>query len=278
MALCVDPKLTYLNELGYSVLRLPRQGIVPLGIIGIDGKSKAWLGTLDQIWKSAVSVPPVGAPQLSGAISGFRTSDLKLSAGLDILANALNGMFGGSAPSVNGAYSDAKSVQFQLGDVTTSGIDPFVIGNYIAKGELASQNPFVRKYFGQKGTQALVISQVLMAKSIKVTAKKDNSTSVNVNVPAIQAALGAKVGVTVGGSDNTEVTYQNAEPLVFGFQLFEIAWVAGQWNVRGVAPSGATSFSDADPEISGADTQDLPIVAPAELVEIDFAGSFAHGA
>src|SRR3954469_2363025 len=144
MAICVDPKLTYLNDLGYNVLRLPRQGIAPLGIIGVDGKSKAWLGTLDQIWKSAVPVPQVGAPQLAGAISGFRTSELKASIGLDILANALNGMFGGSAPSVTSAYSDAKTVQFQLGDVTAVGIDPFVIGNYIAQGELATQNPFVR--------------------------------------------------------------------------------------------------------------------------------------
>jgi hypothetical protein len=161
--------------------------------------------------------------------------------------------------------------------VTTSGIDPFVIGNYIAQGELASQNPFVRKYFGgEKGTQALVISQVLLAKSIKVVAKKDDSTAVNVNVPAIQAALGAKVGVTVGGSDSTEVTYQNSEPLVFGFQIFEIAFAGGQWTVRGVAPSGGTSFSDGDDtDLPGSD---LPIVAPAELVEIDYTQGFAQGA
>jgi hypothetical protein len=44
--------------------------------------------------------------------------------------------------------------------------------------------------------------QVLLAKSIKVVAKKDASTTVTVNVPAIQAALGAKVGVTAGGSDS----------------------------------------------------------------------------
>ncbi len=264
MAVCVDPKLTYLNDLGYSVLRLPRQGIAPLGVIGVDGDSKNWLGTLDQIWKSELPVPVPAPQQAAAKITGFRTSELKLSAGLDILANALSGMFGGSAPSVSGAYSDAKSIQFELGDVTVSGIDPFVIGNYIAKGELASHNPFVQRYFGgAKGTQVLVVSQVLLAKSIKVSAKRDDNKSANVNVPAIQAALGAKVGVTVTGTENTEVTYENAVPLVFGFQVYAITYVGGKWNIQGVAPSGAVAFADED-------TPDAPIVVPAELVEIRF--------
>ncbi len=270
MAVCVDPKLTYLNDLGYNVLRLPREGIAPLGVIGADGTSKSWLGTLDQIWKSEITVPVAGPQQAAGAISGFCTSDLKLSAGLEILANALNGMFGGKAPDVSGEYHDAKSMQFELGNVTVSGIDPFVIGNYVAKGELAAQNPFVRRYFsGEKGTKALVISQVLLAKSVKVTGKKDASTTVNVNVPAIQAALSAKGGVTVSSSDSTSVTYENAVPLVFGFQVFEIAYTAGQWEFRGVKPSAAVSFSEYA-EAASDSRPDLPIVNEAELVEIDF--------
>jgi hypothetical protein len=267
MAICDDPKLTYLNNLGYSVLRYPRQGIAPLGIIAADCKKRDLMGTLDQIWKSSVAVPVPGPQLAAGNISGFRSSDLKISAGLDILANALNGMFGGSAPSVDVAYADAKSMQFQLGDVTTSGIDPFVIGDYITKGELASQNPFVRRYFtGQDGTRAYVISQVLLAKSLKVTAKRDDSTAVKVDVPAIQAAVGAKAGVTVSGSDSTEVTYSNPMPLVFGFQMFEVIYAGGRWDVRGVAPAAATAFSDES------DADHDPVVADGELMEIGYTG------
>jgi hypothetical protein len=30
MGICKDPRLTYLNDLGYDVIRLPRRGIAPL--------------------------------------------------------------------------------------------------------------------------------------------------------------------------------------------------------------------------------------------------------
>jgi hypothetical protein len=265
MAICVDPKLTYLNDLGYSVLRLPSQILKPLSILGVEGKARPQLlGTLDEIWTSEVPAPLAGPQQAAATISGFRTSDLKLSAGLDILGNVLNGMFGGAAPSVSAAYNSAKSVQFELGEVTILGITPLAIGNYIAMGELAGGNPFVRRYFGgQKDTRAMVVSQVLMAKSIKVTAKQDAGTAVNVDVPAIQAALGAKVGVTTGSSSGTEVTYENAVPLVFGFQVFEISYANGQWAVSGVAPGAAVAFADEE----SPDTQN---VSRGELVEIDF--------
>lgn len=144
-----------------------------------------------------------------------------------------------------------------------------MIGDYITKGELATQNPFVRRYFtGQDGTRAFVISQVLLAKSLKVTAKRDNST-VKVDVPAIQAAIGAKAGVTVSGSDSTEVTYSNAVPLVFGFQIFEVIYARGQWEVRGVAPAAAIAFSDDE---TTADPGHSPFVADSELMEIGYTG------
>lgn len=50
MGVCKDPRLTYLNDFGYNVVRLPRRGIVPLGVIGKDDGSQNWLGTLDQIY------------------------------------------------------------------------------------------------------------------------------------------------------------------------------------------------------------------------------------
>ena len=144
MGACKDPRLTYLNDLGYNVVRLPRKGIVPLGVIGRDNKSKTWLGTLDQIWKTDLTVPVPGAPNEVGDLKGQKTSDLKLSLGLEILANALSGMFGSTAPSLDTEYKNAKSLQFVFKDVQSVAIDPFEIGNFLAKGELNS-NPVVKR-------------------------------------------------------------------------------------------------------------------------------------
>ena len=146
MPVCNDPRITYLNEAGYNVVRLPRRGIVPLGVIGRDGKARNWLGTLDQIWSSPLAAPQPGPLQPVATLSGTRTSDIKLSLGLDILANALSGMFGATAPSLTDSYRNATSLQFAFKDVRSVGIDPFAIGEFLSRGEVRP-NPFVTRYF-----------------------------------------------------------------------------------------------------------------------------------
>jgi hypothetical protein len=263
MGICKDPRLTYLNGEGYSVVRLPRKGILPLGVIGRDHGTKNWLGTLDQIWHSELPVPSVGAPQTVSGINGQRSSDIKLSLGLEILGNALSGMFGSLAPSLDLAYKEAKSVQFTFRDVVSLSIDPFVIGNYLAKGDLAGSNVFVKKFFGgQKDVDALVITEVLQSRSLGVIGKKSDATSVAVNVPQIQAALGAKVEVKVANADTMEVTYVGPELLTFGFKVFGIGMLNGEWQIHGVEADEGTAFAvGSSPD---------PIVSEDELVDIDY--------
>ncbi len=242
MAICKDPRLTYLNDLGYTVVRLPRTGIRPLGLLGKDYGSISYLGSLEQIWITPEPVPIPEAPHTVSALSGAGTSDIKLSAGLDILANAISGMFGAAPPSLNFAYHNSKSVQFRFTDVQSSSIDPFLIGNYLASGDLKLGNPFTR-YFNDAGAEAYIISEVLQAKAISVTAKDQDGVAVDVDVPAIQAALGAKVGVATSAANSSEVTYIGPEYLTFGMKLFGIGIANGEWQIRGVKADGAHAFA-----------------------------------
>ncbi len=74
MALCTDRSLTYLNDIGYNVVRLPRRSINPLDVLGRDGRSLERLGRLDQIWSSAVPAPQAGSAQQAPRISGQKTN------------------------------------------------------------------------------------------------------------------------------------------------------------------------------------------------------------
>jgi hypothetical protein len=242
MPVCKDPRLTYLNNLGYNVVRLPRAGILPLGILGKDKNTIGYLGTLDEIWTTTDTVPKPSGPQAVGALNGQATSDMKLSVGMDILANALAGMFGASAPSVKFAYKAAKSVQFKFGDVKVIGIDPFLVGNYLTSGDLRDGSPFVQHFFYDVGTETYVITEVLQASSISVIGKKDGNTDVGIDVPALQSALGARVGVSAVNSDNTEITYTGPELLTFGFKVFGIGIQNGRWAIHGVDPGDDVSF------------------------------------
>jgi hypothetical protein len=128
MALCEDPALTYLNRVGYNVIRLPRTGLAPLEVLGSErGKAPEPLGQLPTVWQSSISVPPITKGDAT-TISGQSTNDLKLSVGLRILESVLGAM-GASVPKVSVSYSRAKTVRFEFKDPAIKKIDPLIEGN-----------------------------------------------------------------------------------------------------------------------------------------------------
>lgn len=241
MAGCKDPSLTFLNSAGYNVIRLPRVGIEPLDILGKD-KSVERLGRVDQMWASTSALPAVNGPNDASAVNGRKSSEMKLSIGLKLLSTALGAM-GAAVPELSFAYSKAKHVTFAFTDVKTVGVDPLVVGTYLSAGDLSSNNPFVRHYFEDEDCSAFIITEVLKSKSITVTSTGDSGVEVGVDVPAIQQAVGVKVGVTTASSANSTLTYSGNELLAFGFKCFGIAFVNGRWEVFSAKPSAALAFS-----------------------------------
>ena len=246
MAFCKDPRLTHLNEMGYNVVRLPRQGIRPLGVIGKDDSALEYLGSLDQIWDSPRAVPPPGPPNLVAAVNGTRTSDIKLSLGLEILANALSGLFGVTAPSLDIAFKDSKTVQFRFTNVREVSIDPFAIGNYLSGGDLRPGNAFVANYFGRGNGEAFLITNILQSNAITVIGKDDGGTEVSVKLPELQKLVGIKGSVTLSDSTGTEITFTGTEYVTFGFKVFGIGMSNGMWQVHGVKPDASLAFEEKD--------------------------------
>src|SRR6266852_2800886 len=129
MALCKDPLRTYLNNLGYNVILLPRTGIEPLDILGRDSGSIERLGKLEQMWTSSVAAPQPGPPETSVGISGQKTAELNLDVGLKFLSTVLGAM-GALVPQLNFAYRSAKKVEFSFSDVRVAKVDPLALGNH----------------------------------------------------------------------------------------------------------------------------------------------------
>ena len=238
-----DPSVTFLNKFGYNVVKLPRVGIEPLDVIGVD-QTTQWLGALSSVWQSTVAVPTPSAPRLAGPVNGQKTDQLDLGFGLQILSNAL-AAFGATAPSIDLAYKRARKVQFSYTNVTSTVVSPLEAGNYLASGTLNTSNPVVRHYFMEPDSQAFVIVDVLKSNSITVTALDERGTEVGVDVPAIEGILGANVKVKPGGASNSTITYSGAEPVTFGFAVDEIMFENGKWSLAGAAPSGGLAFATA---------------------------------
>jgi hypothetical protein len=149
-------------------------------------------------------------------------------------------------------------VQFRFTNVSSFSVAPFALGKYLASGSLDMANPFVEKYFGNEETQEYIIFDVLKSTSIAVTAVNDKGADVNLDIPAIQAAVGANVTVKTGSASASEVVYEGKDQLTFGFKVFEVLFENGKWGVHGTK-AGAVPF--ATPGAAGS-TPDGVLLAP----------------
>jgi len=238
-----DPSVTFLNKFGYNVVKLPRAGIEPLDVIGID-QTTQWLGSLKTVWQSTVPVPEPGAPRPASPVNGQKTDQLDLNFGLQILGNAL-AAFGATAPSLDLAYKRARKVQFSYTNVTSTVVSPLEAGNYLASGTLNTSNPVVRHYFMEPDSQAFLIVDVLKSNSITVTALDEHGAEVGVDVPAIEGILGATIKVKPASASNSTIIYSGPQPVTFGFAVDEIMFDNGRWSLAGAAPSGGLAFAAA---------------------------------
>lgn len=248
MARCKDPSLTHLNDKGYNVVRLPRAGIEPLDVLGRDNTSTERLGRLQRIWTSSSPVPEPEAELPAAAINGQRTSNLKLSIGLKVLSDVLGAM-GAEMPHLGFAYSRAKTLQFTFTDVKTKSVSPFALGDFLADGDLKTNNPFVTRYFEDDDTDSYVIFEVLQSSSILVSGKDSRKSSVSVDVPAVQQQIGADIDVDTSSEKSDTLTYTGKVPLTFGFKAFNIEFIDGRWQVEALGASADTAFADTSAEI-----------------------------
>jgi hypothetical protein len=222
-----DPSVTYLNKLGYNVVKLPRTGIEPMDVIGRD-QTMQWLGPIDSIWNSAIPKPQAGPPKPASAV------------GLSILGNTL-AAFGVSVPSLDVAYKSAHAVQFSYSNVSITSVAPFAAGSYLAKGELQSDNPAVKNYFLSGQPTAYLITEVLKSNSLTVTATDSHGTAVGVDLSVFQG-VDTKVGIKPSSAGNSTISFTGPEPITFGFAVQQIAREGDQWTLHGVAPSGDIAF------------------------------------
>ena len=69
MGLCRDNATNYLAQLGYSLVRVPRENINPLDLVGRD-RDQMKLGTLDQLLtKPGGSLPQVTRDQAASHVN-----------------------------------------------------------------------------------------------------------------------------------------------------------------------------------------------------------------
>ncbi len=241
MGLCKDRAVTYLNGLGYNVIRHPRVGLTPLMLIGRQNRDVSVLGDLQQlITEPPTTRPEIAVDQAAAGIEGQRSSELTLGVGLNILGTVLGAMGGNLGVDV--AYKRARTIKFEFANVTSDTAKPLDIGSYLRDGDVDAHNLVLQQYVLGNG-ELYVVTEVVRSDQLSVVATRKDGTEVSVDVPVVQEIVGGKVSVATQSAGSSTVTYSGTEKLAFGFKCYRIGIEDGVLSMMAVAPSGAQALS-----------------------------------
>ncbi|QRK11348.1 hypothetical protein JQX13_15485 [Archangium violaceum] len=220
MGLCTDPATTYLKRLGYNVVRLPRENIQPLHLLGRQNGTVEYLGSLEKLITRPPADPPVTTrDQAAAGINGQKTDNLSLSIGINILKGIL-AQFGAGA-GIEAQYQQARKVRFEFSNVLADSVEPLAVGQFLKKAEVDADNPVLKQYVLGKG-RLYVITEVIKSNEFTVSAEKSGGGDVQLDVPQLQDVVGGKLKVEASAGQQNTVTYKGDKQLVFGFKCFEV--------------------------------------------------------
>lgn len=220
MGVCTDKSVNYLKSLNLNTIVHPQEDAAPLQLLGEYKGARGIIGTLDQLVSQPGGTLPETKPSVAGNINGQRSSKLPLDLGLNVLGNIIGAM--GGDLGVKASYNQAQKVEFSFRDVTRFRANTVSIGDYLAGSEIRWDHPILKKYLFGSGN-LYVLTEVVKSKKIGVTAFRSDKTSLSVEVPVIQAAVGGSVSVGLESETTNTVTYEGPTDLAFGFVAIELS-------------------------------------------------------
>ena len=241
--MCTDQSLTFLNGLGYNVVRHPREGLDPLDLLGKDKQGLRRLGTLSELWiGEGAKLPEVRKDLSATGISGQRSSKFDISLGVSLLERLIRGM-GGEEAKLDASYGSASTLEFVYENVRAADVSPIGIGDYLANGKLARKNPILERYLFGEADDMFVVTNTIRSKSFGVVAYDKKGAQVKVSVPEIQNVVKGNISVSGASESTTKLTYAGEKELVFGFQCFHIYLHDGKLALGGAEVSGGMALS-----------------------------------
>lgn len=247
MGICTDSSTRFLKKLGYNVVRLPRAGIAPLQLIGLQNGDAQHLGSLEKLvvaGGSAGALPAILPNEKAAAVNGQRSSELSAALGLTILGGIIGSMGGNLG--IHAHYKAARTIAFEYADVTGDAIAPLDVGQYLRDAVIDVDNPIVEQYVLGNG-RLYLITRTLKSTKFRVTAKRSDGELLALEIPTIQNTLGGDVKVQSEVSSSSAVTYQGKVPLVFGFQCLDVGVRDGELSLENTAAGSVAMAQTAEP-------------------------------
>jgi hypothetical protein len=216
-----DQSITFLKQFGYSIFRVPRLSAQPLEVLLRGGKDLTRLGQIADLVTSPLPAPPVHRDDQPGvAIEGTQTSKINVSIAVSILGSFV-GALGGSNLGLQSAFNRAKSVTFKYAGVKEDSIDVLLLEQFVKAGAI---NPHIPPGTVAKliDDEIYVITSILKTNKIVVAAQAEAGTSVQLDVPVLQQAVGGNLKIGTEGAATSNILFEGQIAIPFAFQAVQL--------------------------------------------------------
>ncbi len=245
--MCKDPALSYLNDFGYNVVRLPRADIRPLDLVGRHRGSFERIGRLDQLISPSKS--PFPSVRWNCAVSdleGQRSNQLDFSVAAKIVAAFISGL--GGNPAVSSKLSHLSKMQIQLSDVKSDRAEPAAIGKLLDGAAIETSNPMWSAYLSGAG-KLFVIFETLKSGSLKLHVSEEQKAGASIDLPVLKEMVGGNVNVEIKKEAGLGLSFSGSQQLVFGFKCLEISLSDGFIELQLAPPSVRSAMGVGSPSV-----------------------------
>lgn len=237
-----DPLENYLKSFGYSVVLLPREGIRPLQVATMKASRQLqMLGDLVDLFAGTPSSVPAIKASTASNLSGAQSGGLKVGVGLKLLSGALQAI---GVPPLSGSagFDKASTMRFEFGDVSIESVSFLAISKFIGAAGRISSDATIK---GMIAAQSIhVVTDVLRAQTLLITAEDKNGREAAIDVPAIKGLLDGKASVKSTSGTSSQIALTSATPLAFGIKAAQLFLVGRKLSTRLAEPDGMTLESN----------------------------------
>jgi hypothetical protein len=216
--MCRDRSVSFLNELGYNVIALPRERFEPLMVLGGPPTGLRYLGDLGDLVTGASPPPDIQRDDPVPALAGRRSNRQELSLGVSFLERLLATM-GWQGGSLSVGFREAAFVQMVYLEVRHDFVAPLRVGNYLAGARPQSLAPEIFR----QCEAVVLVTDTLKSTCFGVAAYDRQEQALELRAEAIQELLGAEAGIRVSASGEGYLVFQGPRPLRFGFRGLGLA-------------------------------------------------------
>lgn len=220
--MCKDSSVSYLNELRFNLIRLPRENIDPLLVLYKSNGGLEVLGEIsDFVIENQPKPPEIVRNETVADITGLRTDKFELGVGLKFLEKFLS-LIGASGIGLEASFKNADSIQFVYQNVLKDSILPTKIGNYLSSVTPNVNSPFMEK-INEEG-EAYVITDTLKSNTFGVVAYDKNGFELALDISEIKQLLRANPNVEVSIEEKNILSFKGDKFLRFAFKAIQV-WV-----------------------------------------------------